>query len=73
MYLAKIGKWYLERILFLIAGIFILLSLTLALLVSKYWLILAGLVGLNLIIFSLTGFCLMANILVKLGIKTEIL
>lgn len=70
MYLAKRDKWYLERVIFLIAGIFILLSLTLAYFLSKYWLILAGLVGLNLIIFALTGFCLMANILVKFGIKT---
>ena len=71
MYIAKTDKWYLERTIFLIAGVFILLSLTLAYFVSKYWLILAGLVGLNLIVFAATGFCTMANILVKLGIKSS--
>lgn len=69
MYIAKTDSWYLERTLHLIAGIIILLSLTLAYLFSKYWLILTALVGANLIIFSLTGFCLMANILIKLGVK----
>ena len=69
MYIAKTNSWYLERVLHLIAGVMILMSLTLAYFFSKYWLILTALVGLNLIIFSLTGFCLMANILIKLGIK----
>jgi hypothetical protein len=71
MYIAKTDKLYLERVIFFIAGIFILVSLTLAYFVSKYWLILAGLVGLNLIVFSLTGFCLMANILIKFGLKSN--
>ena len=71
MYLAKKNKWYLERVLYLIAGLMILLSLGLAYFFSKYWLILITLVGLNLLIFSLTGFCLMANILVKFGIKSN--
>lgn len=71
MYIAKTDKWYLERVIFLIAGVFVLLSLTLAYFVSKYWLILAGLVGLNLIVFATTGFCTMANILVKFGIKSN--
>lgn len=69
MYIAKTDKWYLERVLHLIAGVMILFSLGLAYFFSKYWLILTALVGLNLIVFSLTGFCLMANILVKIGIQ----
>lgn len=71
MYIAKTDNWYLERVLHLIAGIIILLSLGLAYFFSKYWLILTAFVGLNLIIFSMTGFCLMANILVKFGIKSN--
>lgn len=71
MYIAKTNNWYLERTLHLIAGVVILLSLGLTYFFSKYWLILVALVGLNLIVFSLTGFCLMANILVKFGIKTS--
>lgn len=69
MYLAKTDSWYLERLIRLVAGILILLSLTLAYFFSPYWLILTALVGFNLVIFALTGFCIMANLLVKLGVK----
>jgi uncharacterized membrane protein YwaF len=72
MYVAKTDSWYLERIIWLIAGIFALASAVLAVLHSSYWLILTGLVGINLIVFSLTGFCLMANILYKLGAKPRL-
>jgi len=67
--MAKTDSWYMERIIWLVAGIFILISLTFAYFFSKYWLILAALVGVNLIILSLTGYCLMANILDKFGVK----
>jgi len=70
MYLAKTNKWYLERVIWLIAGIFILMSLILSYFISPYWLILTALVGINLIIFAFTGFCIMANILIKLGFKS---
>jgi len=69
MYIAKTDTWYLERIIWLIAGIFSLSSAVLAWIHSPYWLILTALVGINLIVFALTGFCLMANILYKLGAK----
>jgi len=72
MYLAKTDKWYLERVIWLIAGVFILLSVILAYLFSPYWLILTAFVGINLIILAFTGFCIMANLLVKLGFKSGI-
>lgn len=72
MYLAQTDGWYLERIIWLVAGIFALGSALLAWLHSPYWLILTGLVGVNLIVFALTGFCLMANIIYKLGAKPRL-
>ena len=72
MYIAKTDNWYLERVIWLIAGCMILVSLALAYIFSPYWLILTAFVGINLIIFALTGFCIMANILVKLGVKSGI-
>lgn len=72
MYAAQTDSWYLERIIWLIAGIFSLASAVLAAVHSPYWLILTGLVGLNLIVFGLTGFCLMANIIYKLGAKPRL-
>lgn len=72
MYIAKTDSWYMERIIWLIAGVFALSSAVLAWVHSPYWLILTGLVGVNLIVFALTGFCLMANILYKLGARSGI-
>jgi len=72
MYIAKTDNWYLERVIWLIAGCMILLSLALAFFFSKYWLLLTAFIGINLIVFAVTGFCTMANLLVKLGIKPAI-
>ncbi len=72
MYIAKTDTWYLERLIWLVAGIFTLSSALLAWLHSPYWLILTALVGTNLIVFAFTGFCLMANILHKLGARSRL-
>lgn len=72
MYCAKTDSWYLERVIWLVAGVFALGSAVLAFWVSPYWLILTGLVGLNLIIFGLTGFCIMANLLSMAGLKPRL-
>ena len=72
MYIASTDSWYLERAVFLVAGIFTLASALLACLYSPYWLIFTAFIGINLIIFSATGFCLMANILYKLGLKPRL-
>jgi hypothetical protein len=57
-----------ERYIRLIAGGFILLSLLLAWLHSPYWLLFTAFVGLNLFQSALTKWCLMENILAKLGV-----
>lgn len=72
MYLAKTDDWYLERFVLLLAGLFTLASAVLAWVFSPYWLILTALVGFNLIVFALTGFCLMANILYRMGAKPRL-
>ncbi len=48
-----------------IAGLFILLSLTLGALVSPYWYLFTAFVGLNLLQSAFTGFCPMETILEK--------
>jgi hypothetical protein len=52
----------------LIAGSFILISVILAVWVSPWWLLFTAFVGLNLVQSSLTGWCLMEDILRKTGI-----
>ena len=51
-----------------IAGAFILGSLLLAQFQSRYWLFFTAFVGLNLLQSAFTRWCLMENILEKLGI-----
>jgi len=51
-----------------IAGAFILVSLTLAQFHHRYWLFFTAFVGLNLLQSAFTKWCLMENILEKLGI-----
>ncbi len=72
MYYLRTDAWYLERILFLMGGTFTLASAILAWLHSPYWLILTILVGLNQMIFALTGFCPSAIVLNKLGAKPKL-
>ena len=54
-----------EHTIRLIAGIFILASLTLGWFVSPYWYLFTAFVGLNLIQSSVTKWCLMEDILRK--------
>jgi hypothetical protein len=61
----------LERWIRLIAGTFILVSLLLSQVHSQYWLLFTTFVGLNLFQSSLTGWCLMEDILRKLGVKEQ--
>ncbi len=57
-----------ERWIRLIAGSFIIISLVLSRLHSPYWLLFTAFVGLNLCQSSLTKWCLMEDILAKLGV-----
>lgn len=58
-----------DQIVFRVAGLFILASLALSQLHSPYWLWFTAFVGANLFQSSFTGFCPMASILGKLGVK----
>lgn len=60
-----------ERIVLMMAGIFILLSLALSQLHHPYWLWVTAFVGANLLQSSFTGFCPLAIILKKMGVPTE--
>lgn len=58
-----------NRIVRAVAGIFILISLILAIYVNINWLWFTAFVGLNLLQSSFTKWCLMEDILSKFGIK----
>jgi hypothetical protein len=64
-------SWKLVRI---IAGLLILLSLTLGVaespfFVSKYWLYFTAFIGVNLFQSGITNWCLMENIMRKFGVR----
>lgn len=58
-----------DRIIKAVAGIFVLLGLTLGFFVSNYWFLLTAFVGLNLFQSSITKWCLLEDILKKNGIE----
>ena len=60
-----------ERWIRLIAGSFILISLALAHWVHPYWLWFTAFVGANLLQSAVTRWCLMEDILSKLGVAKK--
>lgn len=63
----------LDQMVFRIAGIFILVSVALAHWHHPNWLWFTAFVGLNMFQTSFTGFCPMAMVLRKLGVKPGVL
>jgi hypothetical protein len=58
-----------DRVVFAVAGSFILISLLLAHFHSENWLWFTAFVGANLLQSAFTGLCPMAMLLKKLGVK----
>lgn len=67
-YRADTKSWALERILYMIAGCVNLLGLVLGFTFHPAFFIISFLVSINLVIFSLTGYCIMAGLLHHFGI-----
>jgi hypothetical protein len=59
-----------DRMILAIAGSFVLVSTLLAVLHHPNWLWFTAFVGANLLQSAFTGFCPMAGVLKKLGVKT---
>jgi len=58
-----------EKIVRIVAGSFVLVSILMAHFVNLHWLWLGVFVGVNLVQSSITGFCPLEKILAALGIK----
>lgn len=67
IYIVPTNRWYIERTVWLIAGFVLLIGTTLAALVQPLWVLLVIATGLASITVSLTGFCLVGNVLHRLG------
>lgn len=71
-YFMQIDRWYLERRIYLAVGINISVASVLSLAHSPWWLAFTGFVGLAMVWFAATGFCIMANGLYWLGAEPRL-
>jgi hypothetical protein len=67
VYIVPTHRWYIERTVWLIAGFVLLIATTLAVLVNKWWVVMIMATGLASITVSLTGFCVVGNLLRLFG------
>ncbi|KAA8960160.1 MAG: DUF2892 domain-containing protein [Mycobacterium sp.] len=64
--------WTIERVVNLMAGVMVLLTLTLGRVVSGRWRLLTAFVGANLILDAAVGWCPSSVLLHRLGIPTVV-
>lgn len=67
VYIVPTHRWYIERTVWLIAGIVLLIGTTLAAVVRPVYVLLVSATGLASILVSLTGFCIVGNVLRLFG------
>jgi membrane protein implicated in regulation of membrane protease activity len=67
IYIVPTHRWYIERTVWLIAGLVLLVATALAALVDPRWALAIIVVGLASITVALTGFCIVGNALRLLG------
>jgi hypothetical protein len=72
IYIVPTNQWYIERTVWLIAGLVLLASTVLALLASPYWVLLVIATGAASVVVSLTGFCVIGNVLKRLGFRAAL-
>jgi hypothetical protein len=69
VYIVPTHRWYIERTVWLIAGLVLLTSTTLAALVHPLWILLVIATGVASVIVALTGFCIVGTVLQRLGFQ----
>jgi hypothetical protein len=72
LYFMQTDRWYLERRIYLAVGINISIASVLSLVHSPWWLLFTGFVGVAMVWFAATGFCIMANGLYWLGAEPRL-
>jgi len=72
LYVMRTDGWYLERRIYVTVGVNITLASILSLVHSPYWLGFTGFVGIAMVWFSATGFCILANYLYWIGCEPRL-
>ena len=70
VYIVPTDRWYIERTVWLVAGIVLLTATTLAALVQPLFVLFVIATGLASITVALTGFCIVGNVLKLLGFQS---
>jgi hypothetical protein len=68
-YIVPTERWYIERTVWLVAGLVLLACTALAAWVNPWWVLGIVATGLSSIAVALTGFCLVGNVLARLGFR----
>ncbi len=72
IYVVPTHHWYIERTVWLVAGIVLLASTGLAAVADPRWVLLVIATGLSSVGVSLTGFCAVGNVLYALGFEPKL-
>ena len=72
IYMVPINEWYIERAVWLIAGVALLTSTALAVFVHPLFVLGVIATGACSIAVALTGFCIVGNILHRLGVESRL-
>ena len=72
LYFMQTDRWYLERRIYLAVGINLSIASVLVLVHSSWWLLFPAFVGLAMLVFAGTGFCIMANSLYWFGAEPRL-
>ena len=71
LYFMQTDEWFLERYIYVFVGVNLSISSMLARFLHPGWLFFTGFVGTATIVFAFTGFCIMANLLYRLGAEPK--
>ena len=69
LYIVPTDRWYIERTVWLVAGIVLLAATAAAALVHPLWILAVVATGLASIAVAFTGFCIVGNVLARLGFR----
>ena len=72
LYAMRTDSWYLERRIYVTVGVNITIGSVLALVYSPWWLAFTAFVGVAMVWFAATGFCILANVLYWIGAEPRL-
>jgi hypothetical protein len=72
LYFMQTDRWYLERRIYLAVGINLIVASSLSVVHTAWWLLFPAFVGLAMLVFAATGFCIMANSLYWMGAEPRL-